>query len=1004
MAQKKNGSTAKSRTSTARSTKNTKNTRTSKNIKTRRETTPEKKSAARQELPAMDNQTWAIILLACALLLFLVAFVTGDKGWLQLHNLIKGLLGICAFVFPCLLAYIAILTAMEKQVRGKTTKLSLIGAFTLVLSSGFYIFKADIYAEELSYFKLLGKLYDEGKNGEITGILSGIIGVPIYKIFGSAGSRIIISVLIAVLFMIITGVSLKMIIGIVSKPVNVVKNSGLYRYSDDDEDFDEDDGDDSVDDSIKYTSAVRKGRKSSSSYGIDVPLDGAERNKESEGLTAEKFRKITSQSQKSARHGGAKDAVIDIDLDENDHTQPHVEHEKINVEMQEKLEQLETLMRQNNMDNLPDYQIASVIAAELTRRKSMDNKSDPLQKQPDPQTVPVDIDSLSERRTRSTAPVEYQPPKAVPIEKTPASAEDKYRTMDMDIITEAPAENATESTSAEQPEIEYSKKGNKKLRSEISAETAQINEIIAKANEVDKSSGEYRYPPLSLLNPPKRENFDEQSSELNENGQKLIDTLKSFKLSAKIVDICRGPSVTRYEIQPAPGVKISRITNLSDDIALNLAASGVRIEAPIPGKAAVGIEIPNKSVSLVTIRELLSSKDFRTAKSMLSVVLGKDISGNIIVTDLSEMPHLLIAGTTGSGKSVCVNSILLSLLFRATPKDVRIILIDPKMVEFSKYKGIPHLLIPVVSDAKKAAGALNWAVSEMLKRYQLFSEYSVRNIHGYNKLVEQNLQKMDELKSSRPVSEDGEQEDNPEEEILLPNEKLPQIVIAIDELADLMMVAPTEVEEAIFRLAQMARAAGMHLVIATQRPSVNVITGVIKANIPSRIALKVASLIDSRTILDAGGAEKLIGRGDMLFSPVGCPKPIRVQGGYASDEEIENVTDFLKETHTSEYDEEVIEEIERIAAQDIGKEDKKTGDFEESDDPMMEEAIKVVVEAGQASTSLLQRRLRLGYARAGRLIDEMEQMGIVGPHEGSKSRQVLITHQDLLERQNYNSD
>lgn len=966
----------------------------------------EKKAAQRQELPPMDNQTWAIILLACALLLFLISFVTGDKGWLKLHNLVKGTLGICSFVFPCLLAYIAILAAMEKQVQGKTTKLSLICAFTLVLSSGFYIFKADIYAENLSYFKLLGKLYDEGKSGEITGILSGIIGVPIYKIFGSAGARIIISVLIAVLFMIITGVTLKTVIGIVSKPVNAVKNSGLYRYSDEDDTDDGYDGDDADDydaEGIKYTSADRKGKKSSG-YGIDVPLDGSDRSKEAEGLTAEKFRKITKQSQKSAKQSGTKDAVIDIDLDENDHTQAHAEAETVNGEMQEKLEQLETLMRQNNMDNLPDYQIASVIAAELTRRKSMDNKSDPMQKQPDPQTVPVDIDRLSEKRTRTSAPAEPQQPKAVPIERVPVPSDDKYRTMDMDIVTDGSAGDAAAQRADAQQETEYSKKGNKKLRSEINAETAQISEIITRANEIEKNSGEYRYPPLSLLNAPKRESFDEQSSELSENGQKLIETLKSFKLSARIVDICRGPSVTRYEIQPAPGVKISRITNLSDDIALNLAASGVRIEAPIPGKAAVGIEIPNKSVSLVTIRELLSSKEFRTAKSMLSVVLGKDISGNIIVTDLSEMPHLLIAGTTGSGKSVCVNSILLSLLFRATPKDVRIILIDPKMVEFSKYKGIPHLLIPVVSDAKKAAGALNWAVNEMLKRYQLFSEYSVRNIHGYNKLVEQNLRKQEELKKSKPVSEDGEQTEVNDEDILLPNEKLPQIVIAIDELADLMMVAPTEVEEAIFRLAQMARAAGMHLVIATQRPSVNVITGVIKANIPSRIALKVASLIDSRTILDAGGAEKLIGRGDMLFSPVGCPKPIRVQGGYASDEEIENVTDFLKESHSSEYDEDVIEEIERIAAQDIGKEDRKTGDFEESDDPMMEEAIKVVVEAGQASTSLLQRRLRLGYARAGRLIDEMEQMGIVGPHEGSKSRQVLITHQDLLERQNYNSD
>jgi S-DNA-T family DNA segregation ATPase FtsK/SpoIIIE len=508
----------------------------------------------------------------------------------------------------------------------------------------------------------------------------------------------------------------------------------------------------------------------------------------------------------------------------------------------------------------------------------------------------------------------------------------------------------------------------------------------------------YKFPPLRLLHPPYNSDDSGAITELKNNADKLVETLKSFGVLANIINICRGPSVTRYELQPAPGVKISKITNLADDIALNLAANGVRIEAPIPGKPAVGIEIPNKIVTTVSMRELVDSDIFRNGKSKLTCVLGKDISGNIVSANLDEMPHLLIAGTTGSGKSVCVNSILLSILFKANPDEVKLLLIDPKMVEFSKYKGIPHLLVSVVSDAKKAAGALNWAVTEMLQRYKMFSEYDVKNITGFNKLVEDNL----EYIASNPQV-DGEEMVLEVNGLPVPKEKLPFIVIAIDELADLMMAAPSEVEDAICRLAQMARAAGMHLVIATQRPSVNVITGVIKANIPSRISLKVSSQVDSRTILDIGGAEKLIGRGDMLFAPVGAPKPIRVQGCYASDEEIEGVTKYIKTAYQAQYNEEVEEKIRRIAAEELNKSKKESAmtlDGEEVDEKM-EEAIKIVIDAGQASTSMIQRRIKVGYARAGRMIDDMEQMGIVGPHQGSKPRDVLMTYQQWLERRNY---
>ena len=492
----------------------------------------------------------------------------------------------------------------------------------------------------------------------------------------------------------------------------------------------------------------------------------------------------------------------------------------------------------------------------------------------------------------------------------------------------------------------------------------------------------YCFPPITMLAESPHVDPAQETEELQTNGRILVETLKSFGVETKILDICRGPSVTRYEIQPAPGVKISKITNLSDDLALNLAATGVRIEAPIPGKAAVGIEVPNRSRNTVRMRDLIESNSFQTSKGKLSVALGRDIAGQPVVADLAKMPHLLIAGTTGSGKSVCINSLIISMLYKASPDEVRFLMIDPKAVELTEYNGMPHMLVPVVTDPRKASGALGWAVSEMMNRYKIFSECNVRNLKGYNDLAkQQNYQ-----------DENGQ-----------PMPFMPQIVIVIDELADLMMAAPKEVEDSICRLAQLARAAGMHLVVATQRPSVDVVTGLIKANIPSRIALTVSNAVDSRTILDAGGAEKLLGNGDMLFAPVGSNKPVRVQGCYVSDGEISSIVEFVKKTKALEYDENVIQEIERNAAGEAEKVDASDGE-QGSVDPMMDEAIKCVVEAGQASTSLLQRRLRLGYARAGRLIDEMEQLGVVGPHEGSKPRQVLMTYTQWLERNMQKSD
>lgn len=478
----------------------------------------------------------------------------------------------------------------------------------------------------------------------------------------------------------------------------------------------------------------------------------------------------------------------------------------------------------------------------------------------------------------------------------------------------------------------------------------------------------YIYPPLSLFQKAKPSNEADIEKELTHNADLLVKTLASFGVKTKLLDISRGPSVTRYELQPQTGVKISRITGLADDIALNLATSGVRIEAPIPGKAAVGIEIPNKNRTIVTLRSILESPQFSTSTAPLTFAVGKDIAGHSQIGNLAKMPHLLIAGTTGSGKSVCTNSIIMSLLYRCSPQTLRMILIDPKMVEFAQYNGIPHLLMPVVTEPRKAAGALGSAVAEMEKRYHLLAENGVPNIEEYNALAEENAAL----------------------------EKMPYIVIVIDELADLMMVAGKEVEDYICRIAQKARAAGMHLIVATQRPSVDVITGLIKANIPSRIGLSVMSQIDSRTILDTGGAEKLLGNGDMLYMPVGVNKPVRVQGTFVRSAEIRGVIDFIKKNSSADYNQEMIAEMEKRAVAEKSSGGSNSDD-NDSRDPMLDTAIEVVIDAGQASTSLLQRRCKLGYARAARIIDEMEQMNIIGPYEGAKPRQVLITRDQWIE-------
>lgn len=505
-------------------------------------------------------------------------------------------------------------------------------------------------------------------------------------------------------------------------------------------------------------------------------------------------------------------------------------------------------------------------------------------------------------------------------------------------------------------------------KTEIASAEEKVSEIIPE-KEPEK---QYILPSLELLALPHIfSNSAEAAAEMREKADIIVNTLRSFGVEVKIKDIFRGPSITRYEIQPGIGVKISKIKGLEDDIALSLAAQGVRIEAPVPGKAAVGIEIPNSTKDTVTLREILSAQSFRDSESKLTFAVGKDITGNIILGDIAKMPHVIIAGTTGSGKSVCTRSIIMSILYNAKPNEVKLILIDPKMVEFKVFEGIPHLLIPIVIEAKKAAGALNWAVNEMMRRYSAFADLGANDLKSYNALAAENAE-MDAM---------------------------PQIVVFIDELADMMLVAGKEVEDSICRLAQMGRAAGMHLVVATQRPTTDVITGLIKANIPSRIALSVKSQIDSRTIIDMAGADKLLGNGDMLYMPIGMSKPIRVQGCFASNKDIVSTLDFIKAQAQGEYDTEIIEAVESFVPASKGdRDDTSEGAAPGSDGDFIERAMEVAVNSGQLSTTMLQRKLKLGYAKAARIMDELEEMGVIGPSEGAKPRRVLMSKMQFDER------
>ena len=796
------------------------------------------------------NQTFAIVMFAFSIFLFFLVLISGENIWNSLHTVLLGMFGTCSILWPILLTYVAVVTALERPIHTISSKIALSIVIIVLFCAAVYIFSVPELPRDQSYWQQMIGQYLDGVERKGAGMFGGLLGIPFVAALGSIGAKIVIILLLFVFIMILTGTSLIQLFRAVSKPVEVVKE----------------------------TVGTREEREE---------------------------RRDMRREQRRLRQ--RINPNIDIALDEDVSRSP---------------------------------------AREIENRNELPRRNEKLEQ--------------LEQAVSAPEPV---------LDRTPSHTP-----------TSIPEEGPQEESGAAAAAAAFVRRSQKKASPLTSVETTE--KLTAEPIQVEPVEGaaSYRFPPVALLEPSPQMDEADITEELKINGQMLVDTLKSFGVQTKIVDISRGPAVTRYELQPAAGVKISKITNLADDIALNLAASGVRIEAPIPGKAAVGIEVPNQTVNIVKMRELVDSSKFEHAKSRLTVALGKDIAGNITLADLAKMPHVLIAGSTGSGKSVCINSLIVSLLYKSTPDEVRFLMVDPKVVELGIYNGIPHLLVPVVTDPRKAAGALNWAVREMLDRYKTFAEHNVRDLQGYNRMVEN-------LPEEQNRNEDGS----------VRLEKMPQIVIIIDELADLMMAAPNEVEDSICRLAQMARAAGMHLVIATQRPSVDVITGIIKANIPSRIAFAVSSAVDSRTILDMGGAEKLLGRGDMLFSPVGSSKPLRVQGCFVTDSEIESVVNYVKSAQDAGYDQTVIEQIEKNAVSEQRKNSKNREDEDEGD-PMMKEAIRCVVEAGQASTSLLQRRLHMGYARAGRLIDEMEQMGVVGPHEGSKPRQVLITYQQWLER------
>lgn len=922
---------------------------------TTKKTTTKKPTAKQLELQQKAHrELLAIIMFALGILIFFMTLIRGQNVWQWFHNLLLGFFGWSAYLISPLFMYIAIMAAKDRPFDIVKHKVWQSLVLVCLISGATQIFGEGIPPVD-GVFRKVGYLFAEGIELNGGGVISVITGVPLLSLFGNVGAMITIILLIFVFTMIVTGATLYDLYRNAKKPVKKIEEvytahveyrennprpeapllSRKQRFN----------IDIPVTDTVLPDHLMEEPKKTEEKPtvkpqpAVKVPEEPKQEEIAPSVISFQKAKEQRDQYLHSHQKAESSDSIEDLlppamktpeDAKKEKKKDPIIEA-LINKAVQPpKLTEMDSSFSQTLSEQ-------NKIMSEITDKKII---SDLIQAKEEPATETVLDAPVDEEDAGFRFDFKAERPKLTLVE--PAVAE------------EIPAEVSQEQEEETPP-----------------ATDEEVAEMVSQLEEsVEAEEEPYTPPPVDLLNDMPQTTDPNLQEELRVNAEKLVDTLRSFGVQTRIVDIARGPAVTRYELQPSAGVKISKITGLADDIALNLAASGVRIEAPIPNKPAVGIEVPNKVVSTVSIREVIDSDEFRNAKSKLSVALGRDIAGNITVADLAKMPHTLIAGSTGSGKSVCINSLIVSILYKATPDEVKLLMVDPKMVELGIYNGIPHLLVPVVTDPKKAAGALAWAVNEMLNRYQMFKDYGVRDLAGFNRMApEQGLKTM------------------------------PQIVIIIDELADLMMAAPGEVEDSIFRLAQMARAAGMYLVIATQRPSVDVITGVIKANIPSRIAFAVSSQIDSRTILDTAGAEKLLGRGDMLFSPVGATKPLRVQGCFVTDGEVERIITFLKDCQKKmTYDEKIIQEIERQAVSEKKKgSDKDSGGGFMDEDEMLPSAIECVIDMGQASTSLLQRKLKLGYARAARIMDMMEEKGIIGPYEGSKPRAVLISKERWVE-------
>ena len=931
-----------------------------------------------------------VIMFAVGIVLTLAAVIPAGEGegWRGFFDLMHGLFGYSAFLVGPLLIFVAIrLSAFKEGHKLGMDVLKCVGGI-LLLCAAVQIFSVGAVPGE-NFGEVIANLYKDGKEFRGGGVFALFIG-GLLLLLGRLGATILIIILILVCVLLCTGITVADFTDRMVKPVRNAKDKAVEHHNRIREE--------------NRIAAEELHMQQDEIEKIQAEIDAEQQEKRS---VAELSRAVFSVSDPEEQE---PEPIVE---DTSAHTEPEPSEKPHIIEVPRpdpvkpaepelpaepdpaETEQLLEEQHEDSVDYMAEIKDYIMQKNRAVLEEAERSEKDPLEDE-DAELVPI-IDALHRFKEENPENAPVSSIQDLP-ENSITSSEESELPFDLDDVADEPETELHPQKDAAVPETSAPKAAEpERPENPVKPEIVEVPRpdrpvtppaapaperpampLKKPAPEELNFSDVYTLPPVNLLNPvQKKLTQADIDNEIDRNSRKLVEALQSFGVQTKLVGVSRGPSVTRYELQPAPGVKISKITGLQDDIALNLASAGVRIEAPIPNKSAVGIEVPNKARDTVFFRELVDTTEFKKSfDKKLETVLGKDISGAMVTCNIAKMPHLLIAGTTGSGKSVCVNSIIMSILMKSTPQDVRLIMVDPKKVEFMMYNGIPHLLIPVVTDPKKAAGALAWAVNEMLNRYKQFSDNNVRDFTGFNELAK-----------------------DPDSGLM----KMSHIVIFIDELADLMMASPKDVEDSIVRLAQMARAAGMHLVIATQRPTVNVVTGLIKANIPSRIALMVASQTDSRVILDVSGAEKLLGNGDMLYMPVGLPKPVRVQGCFVSDKEVERVVEFIKQTFQAEYDELVMEEVERqtemVASAQDGKSsgNSDSGDIDTSDE-RLEEAIDFVVESGTCSTSSLQRRLKLGYGRAARLVDIMEEMGIVGPLEGSKPRQVLMTKQEWAER------